>query len=204
MRLTSWWHENNLPPAARTKPQHGCQCRRTVFPSVSADPWHSAGNLYVCSWPNTQRWVENTEHHLNSGLPRLYWIIMRNSDKLIMCESFFLWINTFYSIPSPSHHTLLFKSLWLVRLFSNNIIIFFNNIKKDLYFKQCCQTINHENKSLCLHNICMYTVYIYYVYINTNTCMYIFKKICYVYILNIFIYNIIQYLTEVSTPLTFL
>ncbi len=32
--------------------------------------------------------------------------------------------------------------------------------------------INHiQNKSFCLHN-----VYISYVYINTNTCMYIFKK----------------------------
>ncbi len=31
-------------------------------------------------------------------------------------------------------------------------------------------------------------MYIYFVYINANTCMYIFKKICYVYILNI--YNI--------------
>ncbi len=29
---------------------------------------------------------------------------------------------------------------------------------------------------ICLHNICMCTVYIYYVYINTNTCMYTFKK----------------------------
>ncbi len=34
-------------------------------------------------------------------------------------------------------------------------------------------------------------VYIYYVYITTHTCMYIFKKyICYVYILNTFVYNI--------------
>ncbi len=42
-----------------------------------------------------------------------------------------------------------------------------------------------QNKSICLHNICVYTVYINYVYINTNTntCMYIFKKD--VYILNI-------------------
>ncbi len=31
------------------------------------------------------------------------------------------------------------------------------------------------------------TVYIYYVHINTHTCMYIFVKICYHYILNIFI-----------------
>ncbi len=49
-----------------------------------------------------------------------------------------------------------------------------------------------QNKGFCLHNICVCTVYIYYVYINTNTCMYIFrKKICYVYILNSFTYNII-------------
>ncbi len=33
-------------------------------------------------------------------------------------------------------------------------------------------------------------MYFYYVYINTNTCMYIFKKLYYVYILHIFIYNI--------------
>ncbi len=33
-----------------------------------------------------------------------------------------------------------------------------------------------QNKSFCLHNICVYTVYINYVYINTNTCMYIFMK----------------------------
>ncbi len=33
-----------------------------------------------------------------------------------------------------------------------------------------------QNKSFCLHNIRVSTVYIYYVYINTNTCMYIFKK----------------------------
>ncbi len=35
-----------------------------------------------------------------------------------------------------------------------------------------------QNKSFCLHSICVCTVYIYYVYINTHThtCMYIFKK----------------------------
>ncbi len=32
-----------------------------------------------------------------------------------------------------------------------------------------------QNKSFCLHNICVCTVYIY-LYINTNTCMNIFKK----------------------------
>ncbi len=46
-----------------------------------------------------------------------------------------------------------------------------------------------QNKSV-FNIIYVCTVYIYYVYINTHTCMYIFKKICYVYILNIFIYNI--------------
>ncbi len=33
-----------------------------------------------------------------------------------------------------------------------------------------------QNKSFCLHNMCVCTVYIYYVYINTYTSMYIFKK----------------------------
>ncbi len=37
--------------------------------------------------------------------------------------------------------------------------------------------INHiQNIRFCLHNISVCTVYNYYVYINTNTCMYIFKK----------------------------
>ncbi len=45
----------------------------------------------------------------------------------------------------------------------------------------CCQTINRiQNKSFCLHNIRVCTVYIYYVYINTNTCIYIFKKKIYI------------------------
>ncbi len=40
-----------------------------------------------------------------------------------------------------------------------------------------CQTINYiQNKSFSFPNICVYNVYINYVYINTNTCMYIFKK----------------------------
>ncbi len=33
-----------------------------------------------------------------------------------------------------------------------------------------------QNKSICLHNICVCTVYIYYVFVNRHTCMYIFKK----------------------------
>ncbi len=35
----------------------------------------------------------------------------------------------------------------------------------------------------------MYTVHIFSVYINTNTCIYL-RKICYVHMLNIFMYNI--------------
>ncbi len=46
-----------------------------------------------------------------------------------------------------------------------------------------------QNKSVCVHNIYVCTVYIYYVYINTHACIY-WRKMCYVYILNIFIYNI--------------
>ncbi len=35
--------------------------------------------------------------------------------------------------------------------------------------------INHiQNKSYCLHNVCVYAVYIYYGYVNRPT--YIFKK----------------------------
>ncbi len=37
--------------------------------------------------------------------------------------------------------------------------------------------------------ICLCCVYLICVYINIHTCMYIFQKICYVYILNIFIIN---------------
>ncbi len=32
------------------------------------------------------------------------------------------------------------------------------------------------NKGFGVYNICVFTVYIYYVYIDTNMCMYIFKK----------------------------
>ncbi len=65
-------------------------------------------------------------------------------------------------------------------------------------------TINHiQNKRFCLHNIC---VYIYYVYIITHTCMYIFMKTCYVYMSNIFIYNIkynnIRFHFILKVPLT--
>ncbi len=41
--------------------------------------------------------------------------------------------------------------------------------------------INHiQNKSFCLHNICMCTVYIYYLYINTHAYS--------IYFLNIYMY----------------
>ncbi len=46
--------------------------------------------------------------------------------------------------------------------------------------------IQYFNQLTALHNICVCAVYIYYVYINTHTYMYIFKKICYVYTLNIY------------------
>ncbi len=37
--------------------------------------------------------------------------------------------------------------------------------------------------------VCAPCVYICHVYINTHTCMYIFQKICYAYILHLLIYN---------------
>ncbi len=38
--------------------------------------------------------------------------------------------------------------------------------------------LNHiQNKSFCLHNICVCTVYIYYVYINTHTYNIYFENI---------------------------
>ncbi len=37
--------------------------------------------------------------------------------------------------------------------------------------------------------MCVLCIFIIYIYINTHACIY-FRKICYVYILNIFIYNI--------------
>ncbi len=50
--------------------------------------------------------------------------------------------------------------------------------------------INHiQNKSLCLHSICVCAVYIYYVYINTHPCMYVFKKMLYLYIKYLFNIN---------------
>ncbi len=34
-----------------------------------------------------------------------------------------------------------------------------------------------QNKSFCLHNICVYTVYIYYVYLNAHTYSIYFENI---------------------------
>ncbi len=49
--------------------------------------------------------------------------------------------------------------------------------------------INHiQNKSFCIHNMCVYCVYLLRMY--KYTCMYIFKIFFNVYILNIFEYNI--------------
>jgi len=41
-----------------------------------------------------------------------------------------------------------------------------------------------QNKSLCLHNMCVYN---YFAYINTHTCMYIFKKYLHEYTVYIYI-----------------
>ncbi len=61
------------------------------------------------------------------------------------------------------------------------IYIYFSAVKRLIVINRI------QNKSFGLHNICMCTVYIYYVYINTNTCMYIFKKIWCLYIKYIYI-----------------
>ncbi len=44
-----------------------------------------------------------------------------------------------------------------------------------------------QNKSFCLRNIGIMCIF-YYVYINSNICMYVFKKSMFIYY--IFIYNI--------------
>ncbi len=68
-----------------------------------------------------------------------------------------------------------------------------------IYICMCCQ-----NKCFCLHYICICTVDLLCVYIKTHI-QYILKmfKFIHVYIHNL-LFCIIQYLTEVSTPLTFL
>ncbi len=56
----------------------------------------------------------------------------------------------------------------------------------------CCQliAINRIQNKVFVYIIYVYTVYIYYVYIiQTHACIYLRKK-CYVYLLNLFIYNV--------------
>ncbi len=53
----------------------------------------------------------------------------------------------------------------------------------------CVLSNRIQNKSFHLHNICVLCIFIMYI-LYTHTCMYIFKKKSYVYILNIFNYNI--------------
>ncbi len=65
-------------------------------------------------------------------------------------------------------------------------IVFFISAVKRLIMINCIQ-----NKSFCLHNICMCTVYIYYVYINTHTNTYsIYFDNIYMHI-HIYIYSLI-------------
>ncbi len=52
------------------------------------------------------------------------------------------------------------------------------------YFNSTIKWLIASKLIVFVYNICVYTVYIYYVCINTNTCMYIFNKIHYVYRLN--------------------
>ncbi len=63
-------------------------------------------------------------------------------------------------------------------------------------------TINHiQNKSFCLHNICVCTVYIYYVYANTHTCNIYFENIykdLHVYISIVIIYIIYTYIKYIN------
>ncbi len=56
-------------------------------------------------------------------------------------------------------------------------------------------TTESQDLGLTSHPLLSFNHYHHYllcIYINTNTCMYIFMKICYVHMLNIFIYNIIE------------
>ncbi len=65
---------------------------------------------------------------------------------------------------------VMFRSLCCGMFFSILHFLHFNSAVKRLI------AINHiQNKSFCLHNICMCAVYIY-VYINIHTYMYIFQK----------------------------
>ncbi len=50
---------------------------------------------------------------------------------------------------------------------------------------------NIQNKSFCLHNICVHTVYIYYININaTHMHVYILKNVLCLYIKSIYNINI--------------
>ncbi len=74
-----------------------------------------------------------------------------------------------------------FMNIYLLKLSCfvySRIVIYFNTIIKLSTKKKHFVYIIH---------VC--PVYIYYVCINTHTCMYLIK-ICYVYLLNIFMYNI--------------
>ncbi len=61
---------------------------------------------------------------------------------------------------------LQFLNVYILRTF----YVIFSAVKRLIMINRI------QNKSFCLHNICVHNVYIYYVSINTNTCMYIFKK----------------------------
>ncbi len=92
----------------------------------------------------------NFQHH--------YSISFRNhSDMMICCSrnisDYYQCWNYFFGKP------LIFLTF-----------IYFSAVKRLIAINRI------QNKSFCLHNIRVCTVYIYYVYINTNTCMYIFKK----------------------------
>ncbi len=65
------------------------------------------------------------------------------------------------------------------------IHLFFSAVKRLIVINRI------QNKSFCLHNICVCTVctFIMYVQIHTHACIYL-RKICYICILNIFIYII--------------
>ncbi len=78
----------------------------------------------------------------------------------------------------------------------------FSSPIKKLYY--CCQTINHiQNKSFCLHNICMCTAFIYYVYINRHAFSIYFENIymhihlCIYIIIFYIIYKYIEYINNI-------
>jgi len=98
------------------------------------------------------------------------------------------------SIISPDFSVtwmILPKLFWFAYLGLNKhfFIITVINIKNRAVQKLIA--INRiQNKSLCLNSIFVCAVYNYFVYINTHTCMYIFRKMCYSYIKYLYLYNI--------------